>query len=252
MVELRARQGITAVGTAGVVAVVAAAFLVGSGGGSSAHADTTASTANTITVDGTGQAAGTPDSMVTTIGVDTRVATPSAALNAANHAMSLVQGSLRGHGVADKDVKTVGLSVSPYFSYPKGQPTLKGYEATEQASVTLRSLGTAGGILSAVVKAGGKPVTIQQLSLDLESDSTLVTQARASAFASAKDKATQYAALAGRTLGAVLSVSESNGSTQPAVYASAAAAAPAAASSVPVSAGSASVDVTVTVVFSLQ
>ena len=119
--------------------------------------------------------------------------------------------------------------------------------------MTLRNLGTAGGILSAVVKAGGKAVTIQQLSLDLESDSSLVTQARASAFASAKDKATQYAALANRTLGPVVSVSESNGSTQPQPYASYAAAAPAAGtSSVPVSAGSQNVSVNVTVVFSLQ
>lgn len=251
MVELRARQGFTALGTAGVVALVATGFVVSSGGGSTAHADTTAVTTNTITVDGTGQAAGTPDSMITTIGVDSRGATPSAALNGANHAMAVVLATLRGHGVAAKDVKTVGLSVNPYYSYPKGQPTLKGYEASEATSVTLRNLGTAGGILSAVVKAGGKSVTIQQLSLDLESDSSLVTQARASAFASAKDKATQYAALAGRTLGPVVSVSEDSGAAQPQVYASAAAAA-APAGSVPVAAGSQNVSVDVTVVFSLQ
>ena len=102
-----------------------------------------------------------------------------------------------------------------------------------------------------MVKAGGKAVTVQQLSLDLESDSALVTQARAAAFASAKDKATQYAALAGRTLGAVVSVTESSGASQPQVYATAAAAA-LAGSSVPVAAGSQSVAVDVTVVFSLQ
>ena len=58
MVELRARQGFTAVGTAGVVALVVAGFVVSSGGGSKAHADTPPATANTISVDGTGQAAG--------------------------------------------------------------------------------------------------------------------------------------------------------------------------------------------------
>jgi uncharacterized protein YggE len=250
MVELRARQGMTAAGTAGVVALVAATYLVGGGGGSHAKADTPAVTANTISVDGTGQAAGTPDSMITTIGVDTRGANPSTALAAANKAMATVQASLRNHGVAAKDVKTVGLSVNPFYSYAKGQQNLKGYEADEQVAVTLRNLGTAGSILSAVVKAGGKAVTVQQLSLDLESDSALVTQARAAAYASAKDKATQYAALAGRTLGPVVSVSESNGSSQPQVYATEAAAA--ATSSVPVAAGSQSVSVDVTVVFSLQ
>ena len=58
--------------------------------------------------------------MVTTIGVDNRGATPSAALNAANHAMSVVQASLRAHGVAAKDVKTVGLSVNPFYVVRQG------------------------------------------------------------------------------------------------------------------------------------
>jgi uncharacterized protein len=251
MAEARVRQGVAAVGTAGVAALVVATYLVGSGGGSSAKADSPAVTPNSITVDGTGQAAGTPDTMITTIGVDTRGANPSQALSGANKTMAVVQASLAKHGVAAKDLKTTGLSVNPVYVYTKGQQVLHGYEADEQVSVTLRNLSTAGKVLSAVVAAGGKNVTVQQLSLDLESDSALVTDARAAAFASAKAKAQQYAVLASRTLGPVLSVSETSSDAQPQVFASAAAAA-SSGSSVPVAAGSQNVSVDVTVVFSLQ
>jgi uncharacterized protein YggE len=252
MNEARVRQGMTAVGAVGVAAITAAAYVVGSGGGSSAKADTPVATAtqDVVTVDGVGQAAGTPDTMITTIGVDTRGATPSLALSSANKTMRVVQGSLSKHGVAAKDQQTTGLSVNPVYVYSKGKQAVHGYEADEQLEVTLRNLSTAGKIISAVVAAGGPDVSLQQLSLDLDSSSSLVTNARAAAFADAQAKAEQYAALAHRTLGPVVSVSESNNASEPQVFASAAAAA--ASTSVPIAAGSQSVGVDVTVVFSLQ
>jgi uncharacterized protein len=253
MEQARVRQGMTALGTAGVAAAIVVACTVGSGGGSTAKADTTTPTTNIVTADGTGQVAGVPDTMIATISVNVRGANPSAALGAANSKMALVQHTLSKRGVAAKDLKTTGLSVNPYYTYGKGQPTLHGYSAEEDLQVTLHKLSTAGATVSAATAAGGKSVTVGGLTLDLQGDSGLVTNARADAFADALAKAQQYAALAHRTLGPVVSMSEHT--DQPSnfpIYAGAASAAAAATSSVPIAAGSQNVSVNVTVVWSLN
>jgi uncharacterized protein len=253
MVEARVRQGMTALGTAGVAAAVVVAYTIGSGGGSSpAKADTTTTpTTNVVTADGTGQVAGVPDTMIATISVNIRGANPSSALGAANVKMALVQHSLTKRGVAAKDLKTTGLSVNPYYTYGKGQPVLHGYTAEEDLQVTLHNLATAGATISAATAAGGKSVTVGGLTLDLQGDSGLVTNARADAFADALAKAQQYATLAHRTLGPVVSVSEHTDqpSNFPVYAAASAAAAPA---GVPIAAGSQNVSVNVTVVWSLN
>lgn len=256
MTEVRARQALSAGGVAVVVGAVAAAYLVvgsGGSGGSKAKADTPVTTQNVVTVDGTGQAAGTPDTMVTTLGVDVRGATPAAALDGANKSMAVVQKAFRSRGVAAKDLKTTGLSVNPVYVYGKGKQVLHGYEANEQLQATLRNLATAGHTISAVVAVGGKSVTMEGIALDLEADGTLVKTARSDAYNDAKAKAQQYATLAGRTLGPVVSVSEHvnppSGDSFP--YAAAASAA-AGAASVPIQAGSQAVSVNVTVVWTLS
>ncbi len=253
MAEVRVRQVLSAGGAAAVAGLLVAAYLVGSGGssGTAAKADTTAVTQNVVTVDGTGKAAGTPDTMVTTLGVDVRGASPSTALDGANKAMAKVQKAFLARGVAAKDLKTTGLSVSPVYVYGKGKATLHGYEANEQLQATLRNLSTAGKTISAVVTIGGKSVTMQGISLDLEGNGTLVKDARADAYADAKAKAEQYAKLAGRTLGPVVSVSEHVAQPSSDSYPFAAASA-AAGASVPIQAGSQAVSVNVTVVWTLS
>jgi uncharacterized protein YggE len=261
MSEARVRQGLTVAGTAGVAIAVAVAYALGSGSGSSAKASPASSapvnavsavSSNIVTVDGTGQAAGTPDTMVTNIGVTSAGTDPSVALTSASTTMALLQRTLKEHGVAAKDLKTTGLSVNPVYDYGNGKPTLTGYQANEQLGVTLRDLSTAGKTISAVTQAGGKDVTVDGLSLDLGSDSSLVIDARAAAYADAKAKATQYATLANRTLGPVVSVSEHIDQAPSPVYDMAGAKAAGAPTSVPIQAGSQSVSVNVTIAWSLS
>jgi uncharacterized protein len=254
MSEARVRQGMTALGTAGVAALIAAAYVVGSGGGgSSAKADTPATpTPNVVTVDGTGKATGTPDTMVTTFSVTFKGANPGAALNGANKSMALVQHTLTARGIAAKDLQTTGLSVNPNYVYAKGRQSIQGYVAEEDLSVTLRQLSRAGATITAVTKAGGSHVSVGGITLDLEGDSALITNARAAAYADAKAKAQQYAALADRTLGSIVSVTETTNQSQPQVFQGYAAAASAAAAPVPIAAGSQDVAVAVTVVWTLN
>ena len=71
------------------------------------------STAAGINVDGTGTASGTPDTVFLTLGVNVENATVAGAREAAASAMQGVINSLKGNGVADKDIQTTQFSVSP-------------------------------------------------------------------------------------------------------------------------------------------
>lgn len=252
MEQVRVRQGMTALGSLAVAGAVIAAYAVGSGGGTPAKADTPTPTTNVVTADGAGQVAGTPDTMVTTFSVVTKGANPGVALSGANATMAKVQRTLAAHGIAAKDLQTTGLSVNPNYVWDKNAQHLTGYSAEEDLKVTLHDLSKAGKTINAAVSAGGKSVTVGGLSLDLQGSSTLVTNARAAAFADAKTKAEQYAALSGRTLGAIVSVSEHTDTVTPNQYGFAAASAAAAAPGVPIAAGSQNVAVNVTVVWSLN
>lgn len=264
MAQSRVPQVLTAVGVAVVAALLVLAYAVGSGGGPSAKAATPSASApaagtpsagstapDVVTVGGTGKAAGKPDTMVTTVSVTAKGTNPAAALDSANKTMAAVQHVLSSHGVAAKDLKTTGLSVNPNYVYGNGTQTLDGYVADEDLQVTLRDLAKAGDTVTAVTAAGGDQVQVGGISLDLEADSALVTDARAAAFADAKAKAQQYATLASRSLGHVVSLTEQVDQPQePQMYGAAAAAKDSAA--VPIAAGSQNVSVDVTVVWSLN
>ena len=207
-----------------------------------------------ITVTGTAQVAGKPDTLRLDLSVQTRGATVSKALDAANSLTARVQSSLTKNGVAAKDIRTSNLQVQPEYSYPtNGTPVIKGYTVNEGVTATLRSLGRAGNAISAAVDAGGNAVQVNGISLDLEDNGKLLTAARDQAMAHAKTKAEQYAKASGRGLGAVVSITETVADPPPVSYdMRTEAKAMDSASPVPIQVGSEKVGVTVTVVYAFR
>jgi uncharacterized protein YggE len=217
--------------------------------------DATASpTTGGVTVDGTGKVTGTPDLLRLDTSINVTKPDVGDALQAANTTMAAVQQSFKSDGVAAADLQTSGLSVQPNYDYTDNAQHLTGYAVSENLSVVLRSLSNAGTAISDAARAGGNALSIGGASLDLDGDDALLAQARQNAFDDAKAKAQAYATAAGRTLGAVTTISEStDDSQQPQefAYPEAAAAAPSAAP-VPIQAGSQDVTVDVTVTWALQ
>ncbi|MEO6411344.1 MAG: SIMPL domain-containing protein [Pedococcus sp.] len=207
-----------------------------------------------ITVTGTAQVAGKPDTLRLDLSVQSRGATVGKALDAANSLTSRVQSSLTKNGVAAKDIQTPNLQVQPEYSYPtNGSPVIKGYTVSEGVTATLRNLGKAGNAITAAVNAGGNSVQVNGISLDLEDNGKLLTAARDQAVANAKTKAEQYAKASGRNLGTVVSITETVADPPPVNYdMRAAAKAMDSASPVPIQAGSENVGVTVTVVYAFR
>jgi uncharacterized protein YggE len=85
---------------------------------------------------------------------------------------------------------------------------ISGYTAGQDLDVTLRRLDTAGATMSAAVAAGGDAARLQGVSYELDDDAALHAKARELAYADARDRAGQYAKLAGRELGDVVLVRE--------------------------------------------
>ena len=207
-----------------------------------------------ITVTGTAQVAGKPDTLQLNLSVQTRGDSVGKALESANSITSRVQSSLTKNGVTAKDIQTSNLQVQPEYSYStSGTPTIKGYTVSEGVTATLRNLGKAGNAITAAVSAGGNAVQVNGISLDLEDNGKLLTAARDQAVANAKTKAEQYAKASGRSLGAAVSITETVADPPPVNYdMRTAGAAKDAASPVPIQAGSENVGVTVTVVYAFR
>ena len=208
-----------------------------------------------ITVGATADVAGTPDTLRLDLTVAAAGPTVSAALAKANGLTRTVHKSLLANGVAEKDIQTSGLDISPNYRYAKsGSPVLKGYSVSESVSAKLRNLASAGDAIGKVVTSGGNAVRVNGISLDLEETGALVSKARDKAFAEAKAKAEQYAKVSGRSLGAVLSIAErvAEPAPVPMGYSQAAAASFAKDVSVPIQPGSQKVGVSVTVVYAMR
>lgn len=251
-----------------ILAVIAltAVYVIGTtrSGGTPAAASTNAlSTASTapaaagtgITVAGTADAAGTPDTLRLDLSVTAKAPSVAQALAKANVSADAVQKSLIGSSVAKKDLQTSGLNIAPEYAYVKGKdPRVKGYQVTQSVSAKLRDLVRAGDAIGKAVGAGGNAVQVNGISLDLEDTGLLVTSARDKAFADARTKAEQYAKAAGRTLGEVVSITENVANPTPDMrFQGKPFAMPAGGeSAVRIQPGSQDVSVTVNVVFSIR
>jgi uncharacterized protein len=203
-----------------------------------------------ITVTGTSEVAGTPDTLRLDLAVTMKASTVTKALEQANGVTSRVQSSLRHSGVAAKDLQTSNLQIQPEYSYPSaGTPMLTGYTVTEGLTARLRDLGRAGAAITAAVGAGGDAVQVGGIALDLEDTGALLRTARDQAVSDARAKAEQYARAAGRTLGQVVSISEAMSTPPPISYQGRVPSAAAMSQAVPIQPGSENVTVTVTVVY---
>jgi len=203
-----------------------------------------------ITVTGTGKVSGAPNQLSLSMGVQTSAGSVATALRQANTAARSVTAVLRRSGVATSDIQTSGLSIYPNYSSNSGVPS--GYQVSEQLTITLRRLSMAGSQISAAARAGGNATTVDGVSLNLSDTSALLASAREKAVADARAKATAYAHALGRSLGPVVTMSETPPAQpfQPLPEAGVPSASRAP-SPVPVHPGTQQLSVTVTVVFAL-
>jgi len=161
-----------------------------------------------VEVTGFGSADTTPDRLRAHLATVGGASTVAQAFSGASDAMQAMLAALREHGVADEDLRSTGIEVHS----DHGHRGVRGrFEAHMSVQALLRDLDSAGTALSAAVDAGGDSSRVHGISLDSSTAEAALAEAREAAWADATAKAEQYAQLAGRSLGAVLSVSELKG-----------------------------------------
>lgn len=159
-----------------------------------------------LTVRGSGAADAVPDVVVADLATEVRADDVGTALREATEALAAVRRALREGGVDDRAVRTSGTSTWTEQAGPDG--AVLRVVARVGLVVTLRDVATAGDVIGVAVAAGGAPVRLGGLRLVVSDPAPAQALAREAAWLDAVAKARQLAALAGRTLGAVVAVHE--------------------------------------------
>ncbi|MGV0744256.1 SIMPL domain-containing protein [Mycolicibacterium sp. XJ870] len=200
-----------------------------------------------VTVVGSGQVQGVPDTLTADVAMEFLAPDVSGALNQSSQRQQAVIDAVVGSGIDRKDISTTQVSVQPQFAPDAaGNGAITGYRASNAIQVKIRDTAEASNTLALIASTGGDATRINSVAYSIEDDSDLVRDARARAFEDARDRAEQYAELSGLGLGKVISISEESGSTPPRPMPRAAMEA------VPLEPGQQTVDFSVTVVWELS
>jgi uncharacterized protein len=167
-----------------------------------------------VTVVGTGEVQGKPDTLNAQVSIEATAPDVTAAMNQTSTRMQAVIDALVGSGIDKNDIATSNVTLQPQYG-GGDNPTIIAYQAGNSIDVKIRNLNNASQTLGLIGTTGGDATRINSVSYAIDDDSQLVRDARTRAFDDAKDRAEQYAQLAGLTLGDVISISESAGATPP-------------------------------------
>ncbi len=203
-----------------------------------------------ITVTGTGKIKYTPDVAHLGFGVSSQGTTAAEAWKKNADAVKKVFDALKALGIADKDLQTGGVNVSPrYFHEKDKEPRLVGYVASYDLNVTVRRLSDVGAVLDAAVEAGvNQRASIAFACADADK---LIQQARLAAVTDARARAKMLAEGAGAGLGLVRTISEGSHSPWRTHQFDMPAKAELGARPLPIAAGEQEVSVSVTVTYDL-
>lgn len=202
---------------------------------------------HTITVTGTGSVTRVPDVARVSVGVSVTKPTVKAARDSAGKSMTAIITAIKGLGIAEGDIKTVGIDLSPQYNNGSN-PKVIGYRMSQQLQITVRDLDKAGDVIDIATSKGATDVG--GLWFEVEDPATALDDARAAAIAQARTSAQRMAAAAGVALGSVVSISEASAPTPgPYFYGEAARDA---ATLTPVERGTQDIVATVTLIFEID
>ena len=164
-----------------------------------------------IWVSGTGEVTVTPDIATLRVGVEAQETTVAVAQDKANEAMSQVMATLTDGGVAKEDIQTQHFRIRQRTRWDEktGEEIVVGYRVTNTVTAKIREIEKVGGIVDAVVKAGGDLIRVDDLDFSVDDPSIYYDEARQQAMADAKNRAEQLADAADVKLGEPTYIAES-------------------------------------------
>ncbi|MFN0142113.1 MAG: SIMPL domain-containing protein, partial [Mycobacterium sp.] len=208
MINAANPRRVVTVMVASAAAVLTAATLAGC----DAKAGPVAASPRQVTVIGSGQVQGAPDTVTADVGIEAVAPDATSAMNQTSDRQQAVISALTAGGIDAKDISTTTVSLQPQYGE---NSVITGYRAGNSIQVKIRKLEAASGALATIISTGGNTTRINSVNFSIDDDSQLVRDARARAFDDAKNRAQQYAELSGLSLGKVISISEAPGGISP-------------------------------------
>jgi len=162
-----------------------------------------------ITVQASGVSDVVPDAVRLSLSVSVLADTSEVALAEASLAADEVRDVLAARQVAEADIASQTLTVSPEYSYTEAEgQKIVGYRASQVFDVLLRDAENAGGVVDLLVSRGGKNLSINSTYPVLLDASAGAVSAREDAVKKARAKAEAYADLVGVELGEIVYLTE--------------------------------------------
>ncbi|WP_296818821.1 SIMPL domain-containing protein [Brevundimonas sp.] len=168
----------------------------------------------TFSLSAQGEVRVAPDMATITTGVQTEARTAQEAMAQNRAQMNQVIAALRRAGIEERHIQTSSLNLSAVYDYPPNQqPSLRGYQASNQVTVQVHDLADLGQAVDAVVAAGANQ--IHGISFGLADPSVAEDAARREAVRILQQRAQLYADATGMRLVVLRSLSEGGGYVAP-------------------------------------
>ncbi len=172
---------------------------------------------NVISVNGMGKVFSIPDIGSFSFSVTEEGKTVKEAQDKATKKMNAILDAVKGMGIAEKDIKTIGYNSYPKYEYqqagicsdrycPPGKQVLLGYEVSQTIGIKVRNTDQAGDVLTKVGSLGA--ANISGLSFVVDDEEKVMAEARDKAIADAKQKAEDLADSLGVKLVRIVNFSE--------------------------------------------
>jgi uncharacterized protein YggE len=179
-----------------------------------ALAQTPARTATTdgtlVSVSASGEAKRVPDVATLSAGVVTQATDANEALRANAAQMNRLMEAVREAGIAERDIRTSDLGVSPQYRRADGEAReISGYEARNTVNLTVRDIDDLGSVIDALVAAGANQVHGPNFQIG-EPDEAY-DEARRAALDAARARANLYADALDLRVRRIVSISEGGG-----------------------------------------
>ena len=230
--------------------ILATAFATTSASAQAMSGTDTVFKATTLNLSAYGETKIVPDMATISLGVLTESPTAAAAMRANAAQMTKVFAALKAAGIAERDVQTSGLNLSPQYDYIQNEPPkLRGYQASNQVTVRVQDLSRLGAAVDATVNAGVNQVN--SINFGLRDSGAAENAAREQAVQALSAKANLYARATGYRVARLVTLSEGGGYSAPQPMPMMAMARMDKAESTPIAAGEISVRADVTAVFEL-
>jgi uncharacterized protein YggE len=140
------------------------------------------------------------------VSIEEKALTTTEAFSKTNEKLVLAKKVLTDNTVAEKDITSANVSLSPSYDYSSGKTTIDGFISRHVLAVKVRDLTKVDAILSGISAVNG--LEIQSTSFDLDDTTPVYREARKLAIEKASQKAHDIATTSQIRLGKIISISE--------------------------------------------